>query len=75
MSRLPSLTPRQVIAALEQAGFVHVRTKGSHYGFQHRSDARRLVIVPYHTRDLPRGTLRDIIKQAGLTVEAFLKLL
>ena len=63
-----------MIAALARAGFVHVRTKGSHYGFQHRTDARLLVIVPYHNRDLPRGTLRDIIKQAGLTVDEFLDL-
>ena len=64
-----------MIAALERAGFVHVWTKGSHYGFRHRADARRQVIVPYHARDLPRGTLREIIKQAGLTVEAFVRLL
>jgi predicted RNA binding protein YcfA (HicA-like mRNA interferase family) len=33
------------------------------------------VLVPLHTRDLPKGTLDGIVEDAGLTVEEFLKLL
>ena len=74
--RLPTLKPRDVIRALEQAGFVVVRIKGSHHILVHRDDRSRITNVPAHgSHDLPRGTLRDIIKQAGLTIEEFLDLL
>jgi predicted RNA binding protein YcfA (HicA-like mRNA interferase family) len=68
------LKPRQVVAALERGGFVLLRVVGSHYQlFNDRT--RRHTTVPYHNRDLPRGTLSAIIQQAGLTRDEFLKLL
>ena len=74
--RLPSLKPRQVIRALERAGFVIARIRGSHHILVHRDDPRRMTNVPAHAgRDLARGTLMDIIKQAGLTVDEFKALL
>jgi predicted RNA binding protein YcfA (HicA-like mRNA interferase family) len=74
MSGLPSLRPRQVVTTLERAGFVVVRIVGSHYQlFNERT--RRHTTVPYHNRDLPRGTVSAIIQQAGLTREEFLNLL
>jgi predicted RNA binding protein YcfA (HicA-like mRNA interferase family) len=74
MSRLPSLKPRQVVAALERGGFEIVRIVGSHYQmFNERT--RRHTTVPHHNRDLPRGTVAAIIQQAGLTRDEFLKLL
>jgi len=74
MSRIPSLTPRQVVAALERCGFVLIRVAGSHYQlFNDRT--RRHTTVPHHNRDLPRGTLSAIIQQAGLTRDEFLKVL
>ncbi len=76
MSRLPALKPREVIRALERAGFVVVRIKGSHHILVHRDDRTRITNVPAHgARDLPRGTLADIIKQAGLSIDEFLELL
>lgn len=73
--RLPSVTARQAIRALERAGFVVSRTSGSHCRLIHSRDAARKVTVPVHTGDLRRGTLRGIIAQAGLTVEEFIALL
>jgi predicted RNA binding protein YcfA (HicA-like mRNA interferase family) len=76
MSRLPSLNLKAVIRALERAGFDIVRISGSHYRMRHRTDPSRQTTVPFHaSRDLPRGTLRDIIDQAGLTVDEFIVLL
>lgn len=75
MSRLPALTSRQVIAALEAAGFELHHVRGSHHYFRHPANPTRRVTVPFHSRDLRKGTLRAIIKDAGLTVEAFLDLL
>lgn len=74
MNRIPSLRPRQVVAALEKGGFRVVRIAGSHYQlFNDRT--RRHTTVPHHNRDLPRGTVAAIIQQAGLTRDEFLALL
>jgi len=60
--------------ALERAGFYHHHTRGAHYYFKHLARPRP-VPGPYHARDIKRGLLREIIKQAGMTVEEFLALL
>jgi predicted RNA binding protein YcfA (HicA-like mRNA interferase family) len=73
--RLPSLKPREVIRALERAGFVMARTSGSHQLLKHPERPDHTVAVPFHTKDLKRGTLTAIIKQAGFTVAEFVELL
>ena len=74
--RLPSLKARQIMRALERAGFEHLRSRGSHRVFQHRENPKRRTIVADHgNADVPRGTLRSIIDQAGLTVVEFIALL
>jgi predicted RNA binding protein YcfA (HicA-like mRNA interferase family) len=74
--RLPSLKAKEVIRALERAGFVASRTSGSHCRFVHSNNPARKVTVPLHgSTDLKRGTLRGIISQAGLTVAEFVALL
>jgi predicted RNA binding protein YcfA (HicA-like mRNA interferase family) len=72
MNRLPALRPKEVERALLRAGFVEHRQKGSHKVFK-KGTLR--VVLPYHGKDLKRGTLRAIIEQANLTVEEFLELL
>jgi predicted RNA binding protein YcfA (HicA-like mRNA interferase family) len=73
--RLPAVRAREVIRALERAGFVISRTSGSHCRLIHSRDPARKVTIPAHNNDLKRGTLRAIIAQAGLTVAEFIKLL
>ena len=74
--RLPSVKARDVIRALQNAGFSIVRTSGSHSRLVHDTDPIRQTTVPVHKgRDISRGTLRAIIDQAGLTVEEFIDLL
>lgn len=73
--RLPTLTARDVIGALERAGFVVSRTSGGHCRLIHATDPARKVTVPVHRGDLKRGTLRGIIAQAGMTVAEFLTFL
>jgi predicted RNA binding protein YcfA (HicA-like mRNA interferase family) len=73
--RLPALTAREVIRALERAGFVVSRMSGSHCRLVHMTDPARKVTVPIHSGDLKRGTMRGIIAQAGMTVEEFIALL
>jgi predicted RNA binding protein YcfA (HicA-like mRNA interferase family) len=74
-ARVPSLRGRTGIAALERAGCYVRHVKGSHHVLRHPSKPRARVVVPVHRRDLPAGTLRGMIKQAGLTIDEFLDLL
>ena len=69
---LADLPLRKVVQALSKAGFVHVRTKGSHAVYRH-SDGR-VVVVPQHAT-IKRGTLASILRQAGLTAAEFERLL
>lgn len=73
--RLPALTPQKVLAALQRAGFYVHHTTGSHYALRHPGDPALKVTVPYHNRELKRRVLRAIIRQAGLSVDAFIDLL
>jgi predicted RNA binding protein YcfA (HicA-like mRNA interferase family) len=76
MTQLPALTGKDVVRALEKAGFVEIRTSGSHHRLKHSSDPSRLVTVPVHAgKTLKRGTLHGILKQAGLTADEFVALL
>jgi predicted RNA binding protein YcfA (HicA-like mRNA interferase family) len=71
---LPVLKPVEVISALEKTGFVIRRQTGSH-AILYRAGIHRPVTVPVHTGEMPKGTLRAIIRQSGLTVEEFIALL
>jgi predicted RNA binding protein YcfA (HicA-like mRNA interferase family) len=59
------MNSRDVIAALGADGWRQVAQKGSHVQFKHPSKPGR-VTVPHPERDIPRGTLRSIERQAGL---------
>ncbi|MBA3630599.1 MAG: type II toxin-antitoxin system HicA family toxin [Actinobacteria bacterium] len=69
---LPVVSGAEVARALTKAGFAHVSQRGSHMKLRH-SDGRT-AIVPLH-RELARGTLRSILRQANLSPEDFRKLL
>ena len=73
-ARLPAVRPRQVVRALERAGWQVHRQRGSHLSMK-KEGSPFLVTVPMHRRDVPKGTLRGIIEDAGLTVEEFVRLL
>jgi predicted RNA binding protein YcfA (HicA-like mRNA interferase family) len=69
---LPLLPAREVIRALEKAGFRRVGQRGSHVKL--KGLAGNVVIVPMHD-ELARGTLHSVLKQAGLSTDEFLNLL
>ena len=60
---------REVLAKLRRAGFEEVRQSGSHKVLRH-ADGRQ-TYVAMHPGDIPEGTFRKILKQAGLSVEQF----
>ena len=74
MAALPVISGRQCCAALAKAGFAMVRQKGSHVVMQKKLENTTITVpVPDH-KELAAGTLRSIIRQAGLTVEEFVAL-
>ena len=77
MTKFPSLSSKQVIKALKSIGFEDApkRGKGSHIAFVKREPGKiRLVIIP-NRKIIPKGTLRSILDQAGLTRDEFLALI
>ncbi len=74
MARLPQLTARELIRFLKGQGFVEDRQSGSHLTLLH-PDRRLTVTVPVHTgTDVGRGLAARILKDAGFSVEDFLRL-
>ncbi len=73
MSKLPRISGRQCVKALDRIGFYMKRREGSHIILR-RDEPFTQVVVPDHN-ELDRGTLRAIIRGAGLSVEEFIKLL
>jgi predicted RNA binding protein YcfA (HicA-like mRNA interferase family) len=72
MTKLPSLTPIQVIRKLKTAGFVFDRqAKGSHEIWYNPSTRKRVIIPNHPGKDIPKQTLRSIISQSGLSVDDF----
>lgn len=74
MPRLPAVTPRQAVRALERCGWQLDRVSGSHHVFRH-PEHRHRVVVPMHARDLARGTLAAIVEASGVGRDKFLRLL
>ena len=72
MSKLPPLSGRKCVKALGKAGFVLKRQEGSHMILR-RMEPFAQVVIPDH-KQLDRGTLRAIIRHAGLSVDEFVKL-
>lgn len=73
--RLPSLTSKEVLRALQRTGFLVHHTSGSHYILKHPDRPILRVTVAFHNRDLKRRTLESIVEQSGLSVEEFLTFL
>ena len=74
MSRLRRVTGRQVLKALQRAGFVLIRTKGSHHFMRHPDG--RATVVPIHGGEiLGPGLFNQILKDAAIERDDFDKLL
>jgi len=72
--KLPVLSGNEVIKALTRAGFKVARKKGSHVILVKFIDGRKIgVVVPDH-KEIDKGTLLEIIRQARLKKEDFLEL-
>lgn len=75
MTILPSMKPIDVIRKLRKAGFVFDRhAKGSHEIWYNPKTHRRTVIPNHPGKDIPKGTLKAIIQQAGIRIEEFIRI-
>ena len=71
MTELPTVTAARLLRALQRGGFFIHHTSGSHHVLKHQDRPALRVVVPYHVGDIKRGTLRNILPQANLTVDEF----
>lgn len=67
MSTLPRPTGKEIVRALERAGFAVERIRGSHYFLKHPDG--RATVVPLRTRTLGLGLLRKILSDCGIKPE------
>ena len=74
MPKLPVVSGIKVVKALAKIGYEVDHQTGSHMILRQREAPHRRLTVPRHS-ELAKGTLRTIIREAGLTVEEFLRLL
>lgn len=70
---MASFKPKEIISILAKLGFIRKRQSGSHVVMFH-SDTKVTIPVPIHAKDMKRGLLLGIIKQAKSSEEEFLKL-
>ena len=72
MGRLSGFKYKEVVRRLRELGFQFDRqAAGSHELWRHSWDGRK-VTIPHHPGDVPEGTLRAILREAGIEVETFL---
>jgi len=72
MSRLPRVTAKEVEKALLKAGFQFSHVRGSHRSYSR--EGKRVVVSFHSGKIIPPGTLKNILRQSGLTAEDFGKL-
>jgi predicted RNA binding protein YcfA (HicA-like mRNA interferase family) len=73
--KLPRVGCRQLVRALNRAGFEEQRQRGSHLHLRRASDGKRVTVPVHQGRTVPVGTLRAILRDADVTVDEFLELL
>ncbi len=74
MPKLPAIKSRQIRRFLENNGFVLDHTSGSHLIF-YNPVSRRRAVVPQHNRDMPKGTLMSLLREAGFSREELIDFL
>jgi predicted RNA binding protein YcfA (HicA-like mRNA interferase family) len=75
MPKLPAVTGGEAVAAFGRAGFAHDRTTASHKILKKPGHPFTLSVPVHGAKTVKRGTLRALIKDAGLTIEDFISFL
>ena len=72
MPKLPSFKPREVVKKLKKLGFIEHHQIGSHLTLKH-PDTKLRAVVPMHLKDIKKGTLLSLLREAGIEKEEFLE--
>jgi len=75
MTKLPVLSGHKIIKALNKAGWIQTRTKGSHVILIKIINDQKIALVVSLHREIDKGTLIEIVRQTRLKREEFLELL
>jgi predicted RNA binding protein YcfA (HicA-like mRNA interferase family) len=67
MPKLPSLKPKEVVKKLRKLGFIEHHQVSSHLTMKHPTGRR--AVIPMHLKDIPKGTLNSLLKEAGISRE------
>ena len=73
--KLPIISSKKLIQALKRGGFVIDHQTGSHLSMSHPKDPNRFAVIPVHTKDIAKGTLMFILRQAGISKDELNELL
>ncbi len=73
MGRLAGFKYREILKRLKQFGFEFDRQAAGSHEIWHNPVSLRSTTIPNHPGDMPEGTLRAILKQAGIDPDDFLK--
>ena len=73
MGRLGGFRYREIVKRLKQMGFEFDRQAAGSHELWFNPETRRYTTIPNHPGDMPEGTLRAILKQAGVDAEVFLQ--
>jgi len=72
MGRLAGFKYRRIVKKLKRLGFEFDRQAAGSHEIWYNAKTKRYTTLPNHPGDLPEGTLRAILKQAGIPIERFL---
>lgn len=73
MGRLSGYKYRQIVKLLKKLGFVFDRQAAGSHEIWYNEQTNRYTTIPNHPGDMPEGTLRAILRQAGIDPEEFIK--
>ena len=73
MGRLAGLRYREIVKRLKQLGFEFDRQAAGSHEIWFNPETCRYTTIPNHPGDMPEGTLRAILRQAGIEAEMFVK--
>lgn len=72
MPKLPSFKPREVVKRLRKLGFMEHHQVGSHLTMKH-SGTKKRAVIPLHLKDIKKGTLLSLLREAGIDEDDFVK--
>jgi len=74
VGRLSGFTYKEIIRRIKKLGFMFDRQASGSHEIWYNESSNRYTTIPNHSGDMPEGTLRAILKQAGIEPDDFLKI-